>query len=58
MPKFNCSKASKIYIFAFTLFITLFLLLSFSFISKESLTSNNKKKNLRKLGGEIAGFII
>ena len=56
MSKFNCSKTLKIY--KLYLLTILFLLLTFSFLSKETLVFNNNEKNLRKLDAEKVCFTI
>ena len=55
MPKFNCSNST---ISKFFFFITLFLLLSYSFLSLENPPLNFHEKQLRKLGVEIVFFTI
>jgi hypothetical protein len=56
MPKFNFSKWSKI--FKYFIFITLLLLLSFIFLSKENIAFNFHSKNLRKLDAKNVFFVF
>ena len=58
MSKFNFKYSKRLGISKFFLFITLFLLLSFSFLSKENRAFNFYETNLRKLGVEIVVFTI